>query len=105
MTGPQALLVLAATPALAAVVGIAVRARSGVILTAAVVGELIAYVATLAWTQYTMKRTPLAEGTFRATADVDVTNRLMVLLALASFAMLVAGAGIAVRHLVGRLWP
>jgi len=105
MTGPQALVLLAATPALAAVVGIAVRARSGVILTAAVVGELIAYVVTLAWTQYAMRRTPLTEGTLRATADIDVTTRLMVVFALASFAMLVAGAGIGVRHLVVRLWP
>jgi hypothetical protein len=105
MTATQGLTLLAAAPALAVIVGIAVRARSGVILTAAVVGELMAYVATLAWTQYTMRRTPLTEGTLRATVDVDTTRRLMVLLVLAAFAMLIAGTGIGIRHLAQRLWP
>jgi len=106
MTTPtQILTLLAAAPALAAVIGLAVRARTGVILTAAVVGELVMYVVTLAWSQYALRRTPLAEGTLRATVDIDVTRRLTILVALATFAVLVAGAGIGLRHLAARFWP
>jgi len=105
MTPTQVLTLLAAAPAVAAVIGLVVRARTSMILTAAVIGELVVYVVTLAWSQYASRRTPLAEGTLRATVDIDMTRRLMVLVALATFAVLVAGAGIGLRHLAARFWP